>query len=86
MALRPCVILQPDVQLYELIGPGRAKIIGMDAVLDVRELPFEIDAAGPQLPVGKVGFVLLTTGEYWLVAGDRERGSMRYFLATPMGS
>jgi hypothetical protein len=69
---RPMLHLVAGKELWDLVGPGRAKIVGMGAELDHKNLPFAVDQQGEQLPPGKVMFALLTTGEYWIIAGGFE--------------
>ncbi len=61
----------------------RAHIVTGGAVLDQHELPFQIDPHGAQLPQGKASFNLLTTGEYWVIAGGHDAEPLRPFAAIP---
>jgi hypothetical protein len=81
---RPMLHLQPEKQLWEIAGPGSAQIVRAGAAMDVSELPFAVDPQGPPLPRGKVTFVELTSGHYWIIAGGFD-SPYTYFAGAPIG-
>ena len=80
---RPILHLVAGKELWDMVGPGRARIVGMGAELDQKKLPFAVDPQGEQLPPGKVMFALLTTGEYWIIAGGFDSPQV-HFVGVPL--
>jgi hypothetical protein len=83
MTVPPIVTLIPGRQLDELLTNGRAQIVSGGADLEQVALPFTVHPASPPLPPGKVSFFLLTTGEFWIIAGGEGGVPLQFFAAVP---